>query len=85
MPELLKQDTQRLWDLVRYCRAVLHNANLISDDEYAALAEDHAAVERLEAYDTAKAALHARIRRWYPCRYPQIHKDGKPNGCPDCT
>lgn len=80
----MRDDTQRLWDLVRYCRSVLHNAALITDAEYMALAEDHAAVARLEAYD-ARLVQKARIKRLYPCRYPQIHKDGRPNGCPDCT
>lgn len=42
---------QRLFDLVRYERASLHNANLISDDEYALLAEEHSAAQRLETYD----------------------------------
>lgn len=47
----LKQDTQRLWDLVRYMRGALHTAELITDGESAALAEDHGAVARLEAWD----------------------------------
>jgi hypothetical protein len=45
---------QRLLDLLRYCRGRLHEANLISDEEYAVLAADHDAVARLEAYDVAK-------------------------------
>ena len=47
----LKEDTQRLWDLVRYARSYLHEKDLISDEEYFDLALDHAAVGRLEAYD----------------------------------
>jgi hypothetical protein len=44
-------DHQRLWDLVRYERAELHDLDLITDAEYALLAEDHPAVARLEEYD----------------------------------
>lgn len=44
---------QRMWDLIRYQRAELHEAGLITDDEYAELAKDHAAVKRLEDYDKA--------------------------------
>lgn len=49
---------QRLWDLVRYCRSTLHQDNLVTDEEYVMLAEDHPAVERLEDYDE----LHARVK-----------------------
>lgn len=45
---------QRLFDLLRYCRGTLHEADLISDEEYATLAEDHGAVARLEGYDGAR-------------------------------
>lgn len=45
------KDPQRLWDLVRYSRGTLHNEGLVTDDEYAELAKDHAAVARLEADD----------------------------------
>jgi hypothetical protein len=45
---------QRLLDLLRYCRGRLHEANLISDEEYAVLAADHDAVARLEAYDVVR-------------------------------
>lgn len=47
---------QRMWDLVRYMRSELHTANLITDVEYALLAEDHAAVKRLEDYDALRKA-----------------------------
>lgn len=50
----LNASHQRMWDLLRYCRADLLNAALISTDEYDAFAMDHAAVERLETYDTAR-------------------------------
>jgi hypothetical protein len=50
----IKKDCQRLWDLVRYMRSELFTADLITPDEYAALAEDHAAVARLETYDSLR-------------------------------
>jgi len=46
---------QRLWDLVRHQRAELHDEDLITDEEYAALAFDHGAVGRLESYDELRA------------------------------
>lgn len=50
---------QRLYDLVRWSRMELHRANLISDEEYVELAQDHSAVKRLENYDASVAALRA--------------------------
>ena len=50
---------QRLWDLVRYQRSDLHTAGLITNEEYMLLAEDHAAVARLEDYDQLRAKLTA--------------------------
>lgn len=50
-------DRQRLFDLVRHQRGPLHDAELISDEEYAALAGDHGAVARLEGYDEMRAQL----------------------------
>jgi len=52
-------DNQRQIDLIRYCRAHLHDENLISNEEYAWLLteENPGAVSRLEQYD----ALRARI------------------------
>lgn len=47
---------QRLWDLVRQQRMELHDAELISDDEYTELAKDHPAVARLETYDVLREA-----------------------------
>jgi hypothetical protein len=52
----LSQNAQRLWDLVRYQRRELHVAELITDEECAALAADHGAVARLEDYDRKTAA-----------------------------
>jgi hypothetical protein len=49
--------SQRVWDLLRYQRMELHNANLITNEEYAALAFDHPAVARLETYDELRAEL----------------------------
>jgi hypothetical protein len=57
----MKSDTlnQREHDLVRYQRQELYRANLITEDEYADLAKDHAAVRRLEDYDVLRAKLIA--------------------------
>lgn len=51
---------QRMWDLVRHQRSELLQEGLITEDEYAELAQDHAAVKRLEDYDelAAKLKLH---------------------------
>lgn len=40
-----------MWDLLRYQRQDLHQQELITNEEYALLAEDHPAVKRLESYD----------------------------------
>jgi transposase len=47
----------RLFDLVRYSRAELHESGLITDEEYVMLASDSASVERLEDYDKLRAKL----------------------------
>jgi len=60
----LHKDSQRLWDIVRYFRMEAHAAELISDEEYVKLAEDHAAVARLEKGD-ADRCLQQRGRRFY--------------------
>ena len=54
-------DNQRQIDLLRYCRAKLHNENFISDKEYSwlLLEEDRGGVTRLERYDTIRARLIA--------------------------
>jgi hypothetical protein len=57
--ETLTDTNKRLGDLVRHQRSELHDAELITDEEYAALAEDHAAVARLEGYDALRAKLGA--------------------------
>ena len=54
-----KLEYQRLFDLVRIQRGELHEAGLISDSEYASLAEGHGSVSRLESYD--KAIQTARV------------------------
>lgn len=48
---------QRLLDLVRQQRQELHEAGLITDEEYAALAADGDAVARLEGYDRLRQEL----------------------------
>src|SRR4051812_38946345 len=48
---------QREHDLVRQQRAELHEADLITTEEYAALAGERGAVERLESYDEVIAKL----------------------------
>jgi hypothetical protein len=48
-------EDQRLRDLVRHQRGALHEAGLITDDEYALIAEwGSASARRLEAYDAIK-------------------------------
>ena len=49
--EGLNAEIERLRDLVRHQRGPLHDAELITDAEYAALAADHGAVARLTGYD----------------------------------
>lgn len=48
---MIRRDIQRLFDLVRYCRKELHEAGLISDEEYVTLCSSQGSVERLEKYD----------------------------------
>ena len=76
-PELIAaaRENQRLRDLVRHQRMELHEAGLISDEEYAEIAADHGAVARLEAYDAhveaartlerVKPLLVAWAHQWY--------------------
>ncbi len=52
--EQLEARIQRLWDLARHQRAELFDAGLITKGEYLALLEDHAAVARLETYDSLR-------------------------------
>jgi len=47
----INRDIQRLFDLVRYCRAELHKDRLITDEEYADLLTSRGSVERLHKYD----------------------------------
>lgn len=54
---------ERMSDLVRYKRAELHNDGLISDEEYAEIVQDHAAVARLEGYDAIKGELEGARKR----------------------
>lgn len=48
---------QRMRDLVRQQRAELHQADLITDEEYAELCSDAGAVARLESYDEIRGRL----------------------------
>jgi hypothetical protein len=50
-------DTQRLMDLVRQQRMELLAADLITREEYAALAQEHGAVARLESYDQVREKM----------------------------
>lgn len=62
-------ENERLRDLVRYCRHQLHEENLITDEEFAALLDDGESVARLENYDAMMAQieeLHAELRRVNP-------------------
>ena len=59
----LQARLERATDLVRYARHFLHNENLISDEEYAAIVQDsEGRVARLEGYDTALARVEAAVR-----------------------
>lgn len=63
--EALRAQRQRLFDLVRYQRAELHQAGLLSDDEYAEICEsgatgtDAGSVARLETYDELRREVEA--------------------------
>lgn len=51
---------KRLLDLVRYSRHALHDENLITDDEFAALVSEGAeSARRLESYDELRTKLDA--------------------------
>ena len=47
----------RLFDLVRHQRGELHEAELITDEEYVALAAAQGSVRRLETYDGLRKRL----------------------------
>lgn len=55
--EYLKGQNQRLSDLVRHQRGALYDAELITDEEYAALVEDPGAVSRLETIDELREKI----------------------------
>lgn len=59
----LLRDNQRLLDLVRQQRMELHDADLITDQEYADLAQVDGAVERLESYDAVRGQLAAEQKK----------------------
>jgi hypothetical protein len=53
----MKIDNQRLMDLVRHQRMELLDADLITREEYAALAQEQGAVARLESYDQVREKM----------------------------
>lgn len=55
--ERLTDTNKRLGDLVRHQRSELHDAELLTDEEYAEIVKDHDAVARLEGYDALQARL----------------------------
>ncbi len=55
--ERMAAELQRMTDLVRYQRAELHEANLITDDEYAQLCSIDGSRVRLETYDDLRDEL----------------------------
>jgi hypothetical protein len=62
----LVQKVQRLWDLCRYARETLLEDGLLSNDEYAALAEDYPAVDRLDTMDELRAEIR-KVKAEVPC------------------
>lgn len=48
---------QRQWDLIRQQRQELFQSDLITEEEYSELSQDHSAVKRLEDYDVIRAEL----------------------------
>lgn len=50
-------DRQRLWDLARFCRVELLDADLITTDEYAELVSDSDGRGRLETYDQLRSRV----------------------------
>lgn len=58
---------QRLWDLVRYSRGPLHDAGLLTNEEYALLAADHDAVARLEDYDKVRRECDEARKMLHEC------------------
>lgn len=53
----VEKERERLFDLVRYQRAELHQAELISDGEYTSLLADYSSKARLETYDDMRKQL----------------------------
>lgn len=67
----ITNDTARLIDLVRYMRAELHRAELISDQEYADLVKVDGSPARLETYDALRAERDA-LRLLLNSAYPYV-------------
>ncbi len=60
----LAAEVERLRDLVRHQRGPLFDAGLLTNEEYASLAADHGAVDRLETYDDLRKEVeHLRAHR----------------------
>lgn len=68
MPDEEREDlsVQRMMDLIRHQRNELHEAGLITDGEFALLAQDHAAVARLEDYATLRKERTAKTVAGWP-------------------
>ncbi len=75
---ILHPKMTRMWDLCRHQRNELHRVKLISDDEFAALAEDDKSEDRLETYDAAREEIHC-LREL--CREALDHHDAMCSGC----
>jgi DNA repair ATPase RecN len=71
-PKGFENDKARLIDLVRYQRAELHEANLITDTEYAELCQVNNSPARLETYDELRAQLAKAISALEP--FSELYK-----------
>jgi hypothetical protein len=72
-------ENERLRDLVRYSRHDLHDAELITDDEFAALLSVDGSVTRLENYDAMRATiedLHAELKQLAPAEQSGERRPG---------
>lgn len=76
---------QRVWDLLRYQRSDLLDANLITLDEYDNLADDHSAVARLESYDAMREREQSLRRElWLSHGHTGIYGDDGEMQCGEC-
>jgi len=72
---------QREHDLVRQMRHVLFTENLITQDEYAALATEHGGVQRLEDYDQVRALADTIAAQLGVCREALLLVGDHTNDC----